>query len=84
MKPVVLADGEVNACACRDVEAELRVGNLRHQSLDQVWNGKAVEALIERHERGDYPEICRRCTYYVSVYNPLESRISKPSLNWKD
>ena len=84
MKPVVLADGEVNACACRDVEAELRVGNLHRQSLQQVWNGAAVEELIARHERGDYPEICRRCTYYVSVYNRLESRIYKPSLNWKD
>lgn len=84
MKPVVLADGEVNACACRDVEAELRVGNLDHQSLEQVWKGTAVEELVARHERGDYPDVCRRCTYYVSVYNPLESRIFRPSLNWRD
>lgn len=84
MKPVVLADGGVNACACRDVEAELRVGGLPGRSLEQVWNGDAVRALIERHERGDYPDVCRRCTYYVSVYNPFESRIHRPGFNWKD
>ncbi len=84
MKPVVLADGGVNACACRDVEAELRVGDLGRQSLEQVWNSETVGALIERHERGDYPDVCRRCTYYVSVYNPLESRIHRRGLNWKD
>ena len=32
-KPVILADGRVNACACRDVEAELIVGDIHEQPL---------------------------------------------------
>ncbi|MGH7900066.1 MAG: radical SAM protein, partial [Candidatus Binatia bacterium] len=84
MKPVVLVNGEVNACACRDVEAELRVGDVRTQSLGEIWKADRLQALIARHERGDYPEVCRRCTYYVSVYNPLSSRIFDRSLNWNE
>jgi radical SAM protein with 4Fe4S-binding SPASM domain len=75
LKPVVLADGRVNACACRDVEAELVVGDVREQGLSEIFAGKALVELRARHERGDFPEVCRRCTYYVSVYNPLKSRL---------
>jgi radical SAM protein with 4Fe4S-binding SPASM domain len=73
-KPVVLADGRVNACACRDVEAELIVGDVREQPLQKIWAGAAITELIERHERGDYPDVCKRCTYFVSVYNSRKSR----------
>ncbi len=73
-KPVVLADGRVNACACRDVEAELIVGNVNSEPLSKVWAGDGISQLIERHERGDYPDVCKRCTYFVSVYNSRKSR----------
>ncbi len=82
MKPVVLADGRVNACACRDVEAELVVGDLEHDSLEQVLDGPTLADLRQRHRRGDFPDVCRRCTYYVSVYNPLASRIDSDELSW--
>jgi radical SAM protein with 4Fe4S-binding SPASM domain len=73
-KPVVLADGRVNACACRDVEAELIVGNVNDEPLGAIWAGAKITELIERHDRGDYPEVCQRCTYFVSVYNSRKSR----------
>jgi len=87
-KPVVLADGRVNACACRDVEAELIVGDVRAQPLADIWAGPAIDELIERHERGDYPDVCRRCTYFVSVYNSRKSRTfersGQPTGNWSE
>lgn len=73
-KPVVLADGRVNACACRDVEAELIVGNVHDEPLSKIWAGAGITDLIERHERGDYPDVCKRCTYFISVYNSRKSR----------
>jgi len=66
--PVVLADGRVNACACRDVEASLIVGDLNRESVGGVLSGKALHELLERHARGDFPEVCERCTYYDSLY----------------
>lgn len=73
-KPVVLANGDVNACACRDVEAELVVGNVKNEPLSSIWAGPKIDAIIDAHERGDYPDVCRRCTYFVSVYNSRRSR----------
>jgi len=66
--PVVLADGRVNACACRDVEAALIIGDLNKESLAHVLGGQALRDLLERHAKEDFPEVCRRCTYYDPVF----------------
>ncbi len=65
--PTVLSDGRVNACCCRDVEATLIIGNLKRESLREILAGAALKNLIARHERGDFPEICRACTKYQSL-----------------
>jgi radical SAM protein with 4Fe4S-binding SPASM domain len=86
LKPVVLADGRVNACACRDVEAELTIGDLARSSLAEVWTGSSLDELIERQERGDFPDVCRRCTWYASIYNPRLhlARANHDALAWYD
>ena len=66
--PVVLADGRVNACACRDVEASLIIGDLNRQTIGEALDSAELHALLERQARGDFPEVCRRCTYYASLY----------------
>jgi MoaA/NifB/PqqE/SkfB family radical SAM enzyme len=66
--PVVLADGRVNACACRDVEATLIIGDLKTQSLEEILTGPKLKELLGRHEREDFPEICKTCTRYESLY----------------
>jgi radical SAM protein with 4Fe4S-binding SPASM domain len=76
-QPVVLADGRVNGCACRDVEAELIIGDLQESSLAEICKGKTIAQLLERQEQGDYPDVCKRCTYYVSVYNRRKSILHK-------
>jgi radical SAM protein with 4Fe4S-binding SPASM domain len=87
-KPVVLANGDVNACACRDVEAELVVGNVKDEPLERIWAGPKIDAIIAAHERGDYPDVCTRCTYFVSVYNSRRSRTfdddGKLAGNWAE
>lgn len=66
--PMVLADGRVNACACRDVEATLIVGDVNETPIGDILRGDALRTLLERHEREDFPEICKRCTRYESLY----------------
>ena len=70
--PVVLADGRVNACCCRDVEASLIIGDLEKESLADVLSGEKLKNLIHRHARSDFPEICKKCTQY----NPLYTRFT--------
>ncbi|HAX77157.1 MAG TPA: hypothetical protein DCY88_15310 [Cyanobacteria bacterium UBA11372] len=84
MKPVVLANGKVNACACRDVEAELIVGDVNRESLADVWESKKLEEIIQRHEQGDFPDVCKRCTWYISVYNKRRTTVLEPLLNWSE
>jgi MoaA/NifB/PqqE/SkfB family radical SAM enzyme len=66
--PVVLADGRVNACGCRDTEATLIIGDLNKNTLGEVLSGEPLRELLDAHARGDFPEACKRCTYYDSVY----------------
>lgn len=66
--PVVLADGLVNACACRDVEGTLIIGDLRRQTLREVLCGNPLYDLLKRHASGNFPEVCKKCTYYDPVY----------------
>ena len=82
-KPVILANGKVNACACRDVEAELIIGDINESPLKELWESPAIEELIDRHEKGDFPDVCQRCTHYVSVYNQRKSIVFTEQINWK-
>ncbi len=48
---VVLWDGRVVPC-CKDADAKLVLGDLRHQSLEQIWQGPAARALRAIHSAG--------------------------------
>ena len=67
-----------------DVEAELIVGDLNENSLEEVFEGEQMAALRQRHWREDFPAVCQRCSYYVSVFNPVKSRIGSKELNWAE
>jgi hypothetical protein len=66
--PVVLADGRVSACCGRDLEASLIIGDLKQQSLREILAGPGLRSFLERQARGEFPEVCRTCTAYASVY----------------
>ena len=67
--PVILADGRVNACCCRDVEATLIIGDIKEKPLADILAGPELKELIARHEKDDFPEICKLCTKYQSVWS---------------
>lgn len=74
--PTVLADGRVNACCCRDVEASLIIGDARKTPLIEIFSGPEIRALIDRHERGDFPDVCKTCTQY----GPLEPLFGRTTI----
>lgn len=47
----------------RDEEAVL--GHLSHESVSDVWWGRAYAKLREQHETGDYPSFCRDCDFLI-------------------
>ena len=67
----VLADGRVNACACRDISGDLVIGDLGSQSLAEIisLSNPAYAGLIERQRHGDFPRSCRGCSFYRSIHD---------------
>lgn len=71
----VMYDGRVRACSCRFTGREqsngeedgLFVGDIRAQTLDEIWRGPAIKNLHRRYGRGDLPRVCQSCTMYRSV-----------------
>lgn len=58
----VAASGEVVAC-CRDVQHKTVLGNLAHEDLIEIWNGKAIQELRSHllQRRPDLSTACSHC-----------------------
>lgn len=67
----IMATGIVNGCACRDVNATLRIGDLNEMPLHAILSpdNPAYMRLIEEQQRGEFRPVCRNCDYYKSIYH---------------
>ncbi|MBN1433985.1 SPASM domain-containing protein [Candidatus Fermentibacterales bacterium] len=56
-------DGKVVPC-CRDLNAELIVGDLNRQTIEEVWRGETLTRLRRLHAQGRHREIdlCEPCS----------------------
>jgi hypothetical protein len=72
----IMATGIVNGCACRDVDASLRIGDLNDAPLHKILSpdNPAYMALIEEQQRGEFRPVCKSCDYYKSIYHMRMSR----------
>ena len=68
---IIGADNTVNACACRDANYTLRIGNTKKNSLKEIISIKNEKytQIINNHEKGQYPQICKSCDFYTSIYS---------------
>jgi hypothetical protein len=69
-KNQVLADGRLNACACRDVNATLKIGDLKTQSFEEIYSAENKEYIniIRNQQEGHFNPICKNCDFYRSIY----------------
>ncbi len=65
------ASGVVNGCACRDVDASLRIGDVATTPLKDIISKRNAEYLkiIEEQEKGNFKPACLSCDYYRSIYH---------------
>lgn len=56
----VLWDGRVSLC-CADFDGRHILGDLRTQSIAQIWNSPAYQDVRRQHLESGGPEICRSC-----------------------
>ncbi len=72
----IKANGTVHACACRDVDGSLRIGQLGSAPLAEIlsWDNPAYRRLIEDQMQGRFGPNCRSCSSYRSVFDDRASR----------
>ena len=59
----VLCDGTVVPC-CLDHEGDIPLGNLFHQSLEEILNSPRAQAIYQGFSQGKaVEELCRKCGY---------------------
>ncbi len=58
----VMWDGTVSAC-CYDADASMPVGDIRRESLQDIWKGKPLAAMRDAHagNRFEQFDLCKNC-----------------------
>ena len=62
---MVHVDGDVTTC-CLDEHLENKIGNLREESLAQIWHGDTLNAWRVAHIEGRFEDsgpLCTRCNW---------------------
>lgn len=79
-KLTIGVDGEVLLC-CNDSERTQRMGNIAHQSLEEIWFSEEfvrIRHLLQQGRRKDASPLCRECDDR-EYFGPGENRHLKPS-----
>lgn len=77
-KNMITVDGRALACACRDVYGQLQIGDIKTQTLkESLMSGNSrYRELINEQQMGTFPEVCKSCSFYDSIYRPVEGGVS--------
>ena len=67
---MIKSNGIVNACPCRDVNATLKIGDLKNEKLKDILSSQNTKymSLIDNQQRGIFPPVCKNCDFYKSIY----------------
>lgn len=78
------SNGIVNACACRDANFTLKIGDLKKDPLKNIisYKNSKYKELIQNQERNNFSEVCDKCDFYRSIYEkPLPTWYLKGKKN---
>lgn len=64
--PAISAKGKVSICVRFDSKGAGIIGDVRHQSLEEIWNGKQRLEWLECHKKGERKKVplCATCEYW--------------------
>jgi len=76
----VNVDGTVVGCGCVDWNSKHLIGDLKVQSIEEVWQGAPAREFRRAFSSGKVPDLCMDCDYYMRV----DHAFSRPEQqNWK-
>ena len=55
----VTVEGDVTPCCNYYDSREIKLGNVFEESIEDIWNGEAYQALRRTLAQGELPDICR-------------------------
>ena len=64
---LVLPDGRVTPCHCRDLEGDLYIGRLGEHTLGEIWRGELLQRPRRQQWDGKFSAPCAKCSGYVSI-----------------
>ena len=77
-----LATGDVKLCGCRfngTVFDDLMIGNIKNNTLEEIWFGVKAMTIRENFFDYEYPSICLDCSLYKPVlFNQLFKKWGVP------
>ncbi len=76
----VRANGVVNACSCRDVDATLAIGNIESKPLREVISSRNPDymQIIKEQDQGKFRSVCASCDFYRSIYHQPKAYRRRP------
>jgi radical SAM protein with 4Fe4S-binding SPASM domain len=75
---LVLPDGRVTPCHCRDLEGNLYIGDVNKNTLSEIWSGQLLEKLRSEQLAGKFRPPCDLCNAYM----PLRSWFTRSMARW--
>ena len=55
-------DGVVRIC-CMDTDTSLVLGDIKSNTITDIWNSKEYRKIRDDMMKNNLPEICKNCTY---------------------
>ena len=68
---VISWDGRVPLC-CNDYENKIILGNIKRQTIREIWGGKKMKGVRRLHQKGKFSELslCKKCQYNYHHKSP--------------
>jgi len=68
---VISWNGDVPLC-CNDYENKVILGNIKTQSIEEIWGGEKLRQIRDFHRKGEFEKIpiCRNCEYNYHHKSP--------------
>jgi len=61
---IVYRNGQVGVCSAADYEAQMIIGDINYETLQEIWSGKKREKFIHSFSDGKISPYCAKCTFY--------------------
>ena len=78
----VLPDGRCNACSCMDTSDDFIMGDLKTQTIAEVWQSPAYQQFRASFQEGRVHRLCLHCSYYTSYSDFLSQPRFKNYQPW--